>query len=209
MRVRKVRLCVLTPVHASTFMGGAEYQISCLLDTLVPTGRYEIHYLAAWASTDFQPHGYRIVPVGKGSGDATIRVPHAHLCRVLRLLKEIEPDVIYQRVACGYTGLAAYYARRHAARLIWHVSSDSDVTPGTVDAGRNPVRRVLEKRSIEYGDPACSSHRDSDRGTGTTARGALRPYGGCRNPKLSSETRRRPSTKPGLSPSSGWPISSA
>jgi len=150
MNGRRLRLCVVTPLHSSTSMGGAEYQMSCLLDALVLTGRYEIHYLAAWTSTDSQPHGYRIVPVGKRSGMPRFGfIMHAK--PLLRALKQIGPDVIYQRVACGYTGLAAYYARRHGTRLIWHVSSDSDVAPAAVDTGRNPVRRILEKRSIEYG----------------------------------------------------------
>ena len=106
MSVRKLRLCVLTPVHSSTLMGGAEYQINCLLETLVPTGRYEIHYLAAAASTDSQPHGYRIVPVGNGDGMPRFGFL-MHAKPLLRTLKELRPDVIYQRVACGYTGLAA------------------------------------------------------------------------------------------------------
>ena len=150
MNGRKVRLCVLTPIHPSTLMGGAEYQINCLLDTLAPTGRYEIYYLAAWASTDLQPHGYRVVPVGRGDGMPRFGFL-MHAKPLLRILKQIGPDVIYQRVACAYTGLAAFYARRHGTRLIWHVSSDSDVTPGSRDTGRNRVRRVLEKRSIEFG----------------------------------------------------------
>jgi glycosyltransferase involved in cell wall biosynthesis len=66
-------------------------------------------------------------------------------------LREIRPDVIYQRVACGYTGIAAGYARQHGARLIWHVSSDTDVNPERLRGGSNPIRRYLEKRSIEYG----------------------------------------------------------
>ena len=73
-------------------------------------------------------------------------------CRPLyRALREIRPDVIYQRVACGYTGIAAYYARRHAARFIWHVSSDTDVISQRLRDEPNPVRRYLEKRSVEYG----------------------------------------------------------
>jgi glycosyltransferase involved in cell wall biosynthesis len=66
-------------------------------------------------------------------------------------LREIRPDVIYQRVACGYTGVAAHYARRHGTRLIWHVSSDTDVMPERLRGGSNAIRRYLEKRSLEYG----------------------------------------------------------
>jgi glycosyltransferase involved in cell wall biosynthesis len=71
---------------------------------------------------------------------------------LLSALRRIRPDVIYQRVACGYTGICAYYARKHGARLIWHVAHDSDVIPGqSLDVGRNLLRRYVEKRSIEYG----------------------------------------------------------
>jgi glycosyltransferase involved in cell wall biosynthesis len=66
-------------------------------------------------------------------------------------LRDIQPDVIYQRVACGYTGVVAHYARRHGARLIWHVSSDTDVQRENLRLSSNAVRRILEKRSIEYG----------------------------------------------------------
>jgi glycosyltransferase involved in cell wall biosynthesis len=69
-----------------------------------------------------------------------------------RALREIRPEVIYQRVACGYTGIAAHYARHNGARLIWHVAHDRDLMPqDKMMEGRNPVRRLLEKRSIEYG----------------------------------------------------------
>jgi glycosyltransferase involved in cell wall biosynthesis len=68
-----------------------------------------------------------------------------------RALREIRPDVIYQRIACGYTGITAHYARRHGARLIWHVSSDTDVIRERLRGGSNALRRYLEKLSIEYG----------------------------------------------------------
>jgi glycosyltransferase involved in cell wall biosynthesis len=67
-----------------------------------------------------------------------------------RALRRIAPQVIYQRVGCGYTGICAWYARRHGARMIWHVASDSDLTRRGLVAGRNPLRPLLEKRSIEY-----------------------------------------------------------
>jgi glycosyltransferase involved in cell wall biosynthesis len=67
-----------------------------------------------------------------------------------RALRAINPQVIYQRVACGYTGICALYARRHRARMIWHVAHNTDVMPETLDVGRNLVRRKLEKWSVEF-----------------------------------------------------------
>ena len=40
-----------------------------------------------------------------------------------RALEQLEPDVVMQRVACAYTGVAAFYCARHGASLIWHVSA--------------------------------------------------------------------------------------
>jgi glycosyltransferase involved in cell wall biosynthesis len=68
-----------------------------------------------------------------------------------RALRRVAPQALYQRVACGYTGICAWYARRHGASLTWHVASDGDVIRQTLVPGRNPLRAFLEKRSVEYG----------------------------------------------------------
>jgi glycosyltransferase involved in cell wall biosynthesis len=129
-------------------MGGSQYQIKCLLDELVALGRFEITYLANRVVPDFRIDDYEVIPIGG-------KMPRfgylMHSIPLYRALKAIRPDVIYQRVACGYTGVAAYFARRHNSKLIWHVAHDSDVTPDSSMHGRNPLRRFFEKRSVEYG----------------------------------------------------------
>src|SRR5262249_32962191 len=136
--------------HAIAPTGGAEYQIERLLDTLVATHKYDIDYLAHFIVPG-TPHGYRVVRVGHGRqvsrfGFWLDAVP------LYRTLREIRPDVIYQRIACGYTGIAAYYAVKSGARLIWHVSSDTDVTPHrSALYGRNVIQSFVEKQCIEYG----------------------------------------------------------
>lgn len=146
----RLRLCILTLRHSAVAMGGAEYQLDCLLDALIPLDRYDIDYVAAFTEPGFQPRGYRLTKIGRG--DRAPRFGYlTHALPLLRALKQLRPDVIYQRVGCAYTGLAAYYAHRNGARLIWHVAHDSDVSREDLDTGRNPVRRILEKRSLEYG----------------------------------------------------------
>jgi glycosyltransferase involved in cell wall biosynthesis len=68
-----------------------------------------------------------------------------------RTLREIDPCVIYQRVACGYTGICASYARRRAVPLVWHISHDAELSPGPLDPGRNVLRSRLERWSVDYG----------------------------------------------------------
>jgi glycosyltransferase involved in cell wall biosynthesis len=131
------------------FSGGAQMQIACLLDALLPLHRHEIYYVARRVAKDFRPVDYQIMAV---PGNSIRRLGYiADAVPLYRLLREIRPDVIYQRVACGYTGIAAYYARRHGARMLWHISSDTDVIPQQLRGGSNFLRRYLEKRSIEYG----------------------------------------------------------
>jgi glycosyltransferase involved in cell wall biosynthesis len=132
-------------------VGGAEQQIEYLLDALVETRRHDIYFLAHVIGTDTGTSGYRVVRIGRGRqvdrfGYWLDALP------LYRALRVIGPDVIYQRVGCGYTGIAAYYARRNGARLIWHVAHDTDVTPGNSFLyGRNVLKYFMEKHCIEYG----------------------------------------------------------
>jgi glycosyltransferase involved in cell wall biosynthesis len=141
------RLCVVTPGHSSINAGGSEFQIDCLLDVLVPQRRFEIYYLTSLVASDSANDSYRIVRIGDGAP----RLGYlAHALPLYRALSNLRPCVIYQRVAGGYSGIAAHYARRHGAKFVWHIAHDSDVLPDASLEGRNPLRRYLEKRSVEY-----------------------------------------------------------
>jgi glycosyltransferase involved in cell wall biosynthesis len=142
-------LCIVTPAHSSTTAGGSELQIDCLLEVLVPQQRFEIYYLTSFVADESANDAYRIVRIGDGA-----RAPRfgylAHAAPLYRALSGLRPSVIYQRVAGGYSGIAAHYARHHKAKFVWHVAHDSDVMPNASLEGRNPLRRYLEKRSVEY-----------------------------------------------------------
>jgi len=145
-----LRLAIVTPNHSSVASGGAEYQIDNLIESLAATKRYEIAYLARIVDPTFEPRGYRIERIGRSNKVS----PLGYLMDappLYRALKNVRPNVIYQRVACGYTAIAAHYAKQNGARMIWHVAHDQDVTEGGQTGGRNPIRPFLEKRSVEYG----------------------------------------------------------
>lgn len=145
-----MKLCMILPTHWKAFMGGSQYQAKCLLDALVDSDRYEILYLARRIDADYRPAGYRIQKI---SDDGGIRRPGFFLdgLRLLGMLKEFGPDVIYQRVACAYTGIAAYYARHNSCRLIWHIAHDNDVSPRKHTLAENIVSLYIDKPIVEYG----------------------------------------------------------
>src|ERR1700721_2076116 len=129
-----MRVCIVTPQQSG---GGAEYQIQCLIEALLQLNSHEISLLVRHTAPPPRPTAYRVVKIGRGDkmprfGYTMDTIP------LYRALRRLSPQVIYQRVGCGYTGICAWYARRHGARMIWHVASDSDLTPRALVAGRNP-----------------------------------------------------------------------
>ena len=162
MSALRPRLCIVNP---SQHGGGAEYQIGLLIRALSDADRFDIYHLARHVDESSRPEGYSVVRIGRSG-----RVPPfgyaTDLFPLYRALAQIAPRVIYQRVACGYTGICALYARQRHARMIWHVAHDTDVTPQGLDVGRNLLRRRLEKWSIEFGirhaDRIVVQTRDQD-----------------------------------------------
>lgn len=144
--MNQTRLCIVNPFQHG---GGAEFQISLLTAALHQLGRFDVYYLARHVAPDIQPDSYKVVRIGHS--DQVPRLGYVmDFIPLYRALRAIKPHVIYQRVACGYTGICAFYARRHRTKMIWHVAHTTDVTPQTLDTGRNVVRRRLEKCSVEY-----------------------------------------------------------
>lgn len=146
MSAEKLRVSIVTPQESG---GGAEYQIQCLIEALLESNSREVSLLVRHTAEPARPTAYRLVKIGHGNDMPRLGYTMDAL-PLYRALRRIAPHVIYQRVACGYTGICAWYARRHGARMIWHVASDADLTRRGIVAGRNPLRPFLEKRSIEY-----------------------------------------------------------
>lgn len=146
----RVRLAVVTPVHWRSFMGGAQYQVKCLLDYLVPSGRFDVHYITRRAPESGHLDEYQIHPIGRPGPKPRLGFA-MDAPRLLSQLRALQPHVIYQRVGCAYTGIAAWYARKAGIPMVWHVASDADVTPRLKTAGRNPIRRAIDQCFLEYG----------------------------------------------------------
>ena len=131
-------------------MGGAQYQIKCLLDYLRVLDRYDIHYLAHRVPADRELDGYSIHKIGAGTTMPRFGyiTDASHLYRTLRKLR---PNVIYQRIGGAYTGIAAHFALRHRCGMVWHAANDTDVQHGLKVGNRNLLRDWLERALLSYG----------------------------------------------------------
>ena len=147
LREGRPRLCIVNPFEHG---GGAEYQISLLIDALAAAGRYEIYYVTHFVDLRERPRAYRVERVGDGG--PIPRLGYLMEARELyRTLCRVGPSAIYQRVACGYTGVCAWFSRRRSVPMIWHVAHDTDVMPQMLDKSRNRLRLRLEKWAVEFG----------------------------------------------------------
>ncbi|MEQ8857280.1 MAG: glycosyltransferase [Pseudomonadales bacterium] len=147
--LRKQRICLVIPAHWEAFMGGSQYQAKFLVEALAETGDFEIFYLTRRAPAGFTPHDHQIVAV-KGIPGLKRYTDVFDSVDLLRKLRVIRPDVVYQRASSGFTGVCAYYAKHAGIRSIWHVASDVDVIPAPAFEWLK-VHHHLEKRFIEYG----------------------------------------------------------
>ena len=152
----KERLCILTPKHWSAMMGGSQYQIKCLLEKLVPAGKFEIYYITKKYNHQYIPCGYNIISL-TGHTRFTGNRYYFDSFSLLKNLNKIKPAIIYQRVGCAYTGIAAFYAKRNNCKMVWHIAHDTDVMPGKVNKSLKFRQGCLEKKILEYGLKNCSA----------------------------------------------------
>jgi glycosyltransferase involved in cell wall biosynthesis len=145
----RIKLCILIPTHWEALMGGAQYQAKILIEHLVRLGTFDIHYVAQQVANSYVPQGYSIHRVEGGRrivGTFVWDVP-----RLWRLLRSLNPDVIYQRVGCAYTGVAARYGQVFGRRVVWHVASDRNLSPNRLQWSLKAPLQVLERSALEYG----------------------------------------------------------
>src|SRR5690606_38818190 len=145
---RRPRLCVILPVHWSALMGGSQYQAKLLIERLLERYDVDIHYLTVQCDPDHRPVGYALHRFSSPGGLRRYGY-FFDAWRLYHMLVRLRPDVVYQQVGCAHTGIAAWYARRNGALMVWRVSSDSSVKPERI-SWRHPHRR-LERIFLEHG----------------------------------------------------------
>lgn len=151
---KRQKLCLVLPSHWASNFGGAEYQVSLLLEELLKIESLDVVYLARHVSEAFIDTRYTVKKIK----------PFPFLLKLgfwvdaISLLKHLyreKPDVIYQRVGCAYTGICAFFARRTGCRMIWHISIDSDLSS---EIGRFPIgSRLIERGIRDFGIRSADS----------------------------------------------------
>ncbi len=146
----KIRLCIVMGSHWAAHMGGAQYQVKCLLDVITKRSDFETYYLARRTPENLQQAGYEIVRIGSARRGAGRFL--SDLRSLYQTLRDLRPSVVYQRGLKAYTGVCALYCARYGARFVFHIAHDSDVChPQYQGWAPSTMLRRLERRIAEYG----------------------------------------------------------
>lgn len=149
---KRKRICVIIPGHWSGIMGGAQYQVKCIVEELVRQNKYEIYVISRHSNNEYEPSGYKLVLLNYPFSQ--VRGVHRHLIErivIPKKLEEIKPDIIYQRVGCSQTGIATHYAIHNRCRMIWHVSSDFDIKAPKLGFSRWIFEKKIDRLYLNYG----------------------------------------------------------
>lgn len=143
-------LCMVLGSHPAAKMGGSQYQAQCLIEALNTTGGFDIVYLARNVDPGYEPVDHAIRRIGNDRSRHSAYV--FDTVSLYRLLRKIEPDVIYQRGLKSYTGVVAYYAKRARCQSVFHAGSDSHVAsaPPVKWSALHPVS-LLDRQMKKYG----------------------------------------------------------
>ena len=138
------RICFLLRSHVAQALGGAELQSYYIAQELGKRG-WDVHCIAEKGGQVLGQHCDNGIPVhwlperARGCGLAN----YWHLSRVLR---EVSPDVIYQRVALDYTGIAGALARKYRIKYVWAAAANRDFLKPSyqhlVRNYRNPLKQM-------------------------------------------------------------------
>lgn len=149
-------LAIVTPGYYEQLVGGSEYQSYLLAEAAKNAGMDVHHIYTSLESVETVPNRLEISlhPVESPRYRKYVRgLGHTAVCcvpRAYRILKRIEPDCVYCRSGVVQAGLAAYYARKHGCKSVWHVAHVEDVTPVPMWKNWRHPLNILERLSVDY-----------------------------------------------------------
>lgn len=147
--MKNIRICFVLPSHWSRTMGGAEYQVYLIIKALIAKGNFEIYYLCRNAIFEQTEGGYSMHTV-RSNSPLSKYAKFTDSKNLLQALKAIDPDVVYQRNGGAYTGVCAYYAKKHDKAFFWHLAHEKDISPINFSRWYDPFK-MIDKLMLVYG----------------------------------------------------------
>lgn len=140
-----MKICFVLNSHWSASMGGAEYQVSLIMQELEKNTNNELIYLCRNTGVVRK----NVITIKSKSRFAKF----AYFFDTVKLYKQLKatnPDVVYHRNAGAYTGVCAYYCKKYNKKFVWNLAHDKDVTNIQLKDIKKPLK-FIDKLLLTYG----------------------------------------------------------
>jgi len=146
----KKKLCIVTTHHWSKVMAGSPYECKVLIESLQKYQEYDIYFICNYTDPSYKAddHVIKVIPIKQHIqrfGD------FVNSFQLLKTLREIKPDIIYQIEAGAYTGVCAFYAKRNDCNMVWRIQHDHDVSPPGWNLSNIPPFNFINNKLLDYG----------------------------------------------------------
>ena len=150
--VNPVRIAIVTEHHCEDAVGGAEYRMYLIAQSLAKLGHLVYYVCTSPNVRGWSSKQVHVIPLKTRTFSQRFGKNYfLYRAGLLRVLERIRPDVIYQSVACAFTGIAASYAKKNGCRMVWHVASEGDICPEPSVPFRAALFNYIDRRWTEYG----------------------------------------------------------
>ncbi len=149
----KKKICFVIPYHCLHRFGGSEYQAKLLIDYLIENcdKKYDLFYMCRILDGEINSPKYKIIRICKGNLGIRKYGYFFDTFDLYKCLKDLNPDLIYQRDGIAYTGVCAYFAKKFGKKMIWYISANSAVRALKFKFSRDLLFRYIDKKILQYG----------------------------------------------------------
>ena len=146
-----MKLALVLGCYFDQAQGGAELQARYLEREAMARGWTPHHCFVSTNKPYTRPPRTPIHPIPRSRichKIGSIYYPYA--MGLLRRLRHIRPDIVYQRGGLAFTGIAAHYAQKSRCKFVFHVAHDLDVQAMPRLPWKKPYL-IPEIKLIQYG----------------------------------------------------------
>jgi len=145
-----MRIVFLLQASSSVLKGGAEIQADTIIRELLRHDqKHEIFYISDLIKKETGPRIENVNYIFLKSYGTKYSFLNA--IPLVRILKSLDPDVVYQRWRTPYTGIAAWYAGHNGKNLIFEMASDKDSLKSRIPVNRTFLPNWISERLGRYG----------------------------------------------------------
>lgn len=142
-----MKIVFLLHAASTVLKGGSEIQADLIINEMLERG-HDVYYISDLIRTPMAGReGVKYLYL-KSFGR---RFSYLNLIPLIRMLRNIEPDVIYQRYRIPYTGIGSLYAKKYSKKMIFNAATNKDVVKNKISFNHMVLPNLIKEYIGRYG----------------------------------------------------------